>query len=91
VATPPQEWKRRVAANVPLGEMPLRTVKTILHELVTVRGAETLNHLTRIPDADKRCGGAASVDSCGDLRETHPFRLSLRVWRVRPPATSSRT
>ncbi|CAG8484013.1 10579_t:CDS:10 [Racocetra fulgida] len=35
LAIPPAEWKRRASEKVPLGEMPLRTVKTLLVELVT--------------------------------------------------------
>ena len=58
VALPPPDWKTRVAQNVPLGEMPLRTVKTILHELVLARGADILMQLGQVPDADRRCAAA---------------------------------
>ncbi|KAI9004872.1 armadillo-type protein [Phycomyces nitens] len=50
VITPPTEWKRRAADNVPLGEMPLRTVKTLLLELVNGLGDSIFQHLTLIED-----------------------------------------
>jgi cytoskeleton-associated protein 5 len=34
--TPPAEWRRRATDNIPLGDMPLRTVKTILQQVVAV-------------------------------------------------------
>ena len=37
-AVPPAEWRRRAADAVPLGDMPLRTVKTILQQVVGVFG-----------------------------------------------------
>lgn len=48
ITTPPTEWKRRAAENVPLGEMPLRTVKTLLLELVNGLGESIWQHLTLI-------------------------------------------
>lgn len=45
LALPPSEWKRRTAAGVPLGDMPLRTVKTILHEIKSVWGAQVLEEI----------------------------------------------
>ncbi|CAG8440367.1 2083_t:CDS:10, partial [Acaulospora morrowiae] len=49
-STPPAEWKRRAADKVPLGEMPLRTVKTLLLELVTGLGESVYDHLDLIDD-----------------------------------------
>jgi hypothetical protein len=34
IACPPGEWKRRAGSGVVNGDMPLRTIKTVLHELV---------------------------------------------------------
>lgn len=48
ITTPPAEWKRRASDNVPLGEMPLRTVKTLLLELVNGLGDSIFQHLTLI-------------------------------------------
>ncbi|RCH82175.1 stu2 protein, partial [Rhizopus azygosporus] len=48
IMTPPTEWKRRAAENVPLGEIPLRTVKTLLLQLVTSLGDSVFQHLTLI-------------------------------------------
>lgn len=48
ITTPPTEWKRRAAESVPLGEMPLRTVKTLLLELVNGLGDSIFQHLTLI-------------------------------------------
>ncbi|MBW0483744.1 hypothetical protein O181_023459 [Austropuccinia psidii MF-1] len=38
VSIPPAEWRRRASDNVPLADMPLRTVKTILQQVVTIYG-----------------------------------------------------
>lgn len=48
---PPTEWKQRLKDNVPLGELPLRTVKTILLELVNGLGEDIFDHLGLINDA----------------------------------------
>lgn len=53
VASPPTDWKQRMLDKVPLADMPLRTVKTILHELVTSLGAQVLNHLNMITDPQR--------------------------------------
>ncbi|CAG8566357.1 15598_t:CDS:10, partial [Funneliformis caledonium] len=50
LATPPAEWKRRAAEKVPLGEIPLRTIKTLLLELVTGLGDNVYEHLDLIED-----------------------------------------
>jgi len=47
---PPSEWKRRVADDVPLKDVPLKTIKTILHELIEVQGEDVLKHLEAIPN-----------------------------------------
>lgn len=41
-ALPPLEWKTRANHRLPFEDLPLRTVKTILHELVVVKGVEVL-------------------------------------------------
>ncbi|KAI8994916.1 armadillo-type protein [Pilobolus umbonatus] len=53
IKTPPTEWKRRASDNIPLGEMPLRTVKTLLLELVNGLGDSTFQHLTLIEDPQR--------------------------------------
>ncbi|KAI9595885.1 armadillo-type protein [Syncephalis fuscata] len=53
VALPPAEWKRRVAERVPLGDMPQKTIKTILHEVKAAWGDQVLSQLTLIPDVEK--------------------------------------
>ncbi|KAI9347159.1 hypothetical protein DFJ73DRAFT_836828 [Zopfochytrium polystomum] len=77
--TPPAEWKRRTAEKVmPQADMPLRTVKTILHELVSELGEKVMEKTDKIDDparspavmylrqmldqARKKTGGAASVE-----------------------------
>ncbi|CAO3595984.1 unnamed protein product [Absidia cylindrospora] len=50
LVTPPDEWKRRLRENVPLGELPLRTVKTLLLEIVSGLGEHVFEHLTLIDD-----------------------------------------
>ncbi|KAI8882635.1 ARM repeat-containing protein [Backusella circina FSU 941] len=53
IVTPPAEWKRRVSENVPLGEMPLRTVKTLLLELVIGLDDSIFQHLTLIESPER--------------------------------------
>jgi hypothetical protein len=53
-AAPPSDWKRRAAEKViPQADMPLRTVKTILHEIVNVMGESIYNYLGLIPDVQR--------------------------------------
>ncbi|KAG0164625.1 Microtubule-associated protein, microtubule dynamics during spindle orientation [Apophysomyces sp. BC1034] len=53
ITTPPAEWKRRATENVPLGEIPLRTVKTLLLEMVNGLGDSVFQHLTLIEDPQR--------------------------------------
>lgn len=53
INTPPTEWKRRANESVPLGEMPLRTVKTLLLELVNGLGDNIFQHLTLIDNPER--------------------------------------
>ncbi|KAJ1559763.1 Microtubule-associated protein, microtubule dynamics during spindle orientation, partial [Cladochytrium tenue] len=49
--TPPVEWKRRAAEKItPQADMPLRTVKTILHELVAELGDQVMDNIGMIDD-----------------------------------------
>ncbi len=49
VAAPPSVWKQRAAQKSPLADMPLRTVKTMLHELSNGLGASILDCMAAIP------------------------------------------
>lgn len=42
---PPIEWKRRATDQLPLGDMPLRTAKTIMHELCVGVGGPILDEM----------------------------------------------
>ncbi|KAG0348125.1 Microtubule-associated protein, microtubule dynamics during spindle orientation [Podila humilis] len=53
ISISPLEWKRRAQEGVPLGDMPLRTVKTVLVELSSVMGDEVFEHLNLIKDPTK--------------------------------------
>lgn len=53
VSISPPDWKRRAQEGVPLGDMPLRTVKTVLVELSSGMGDEVFNHLDLIQDPTK--------------------------------------
>ncbi|KAI8601375.1 armadillo-type protein, partial [Dissophora ornata] len=53
VSISPPEWKKRAQEGVPLGDMPLRTVKTVLVELSSGMGDEVFNHLDLIHDPTK--------------------------------------
>lgn len=55
VATPPTEWKQRAAEQVPFGEMPLRTAKTLILELITGLGDSVFDHLTLVDDPQRSC------------------------------------
>ncbi|KAJ3102735.1 Cytoskeleton associated protein 5 [Physocladia obscura] len=49
--SPPNEWKRRAAEKiVPQADMPLRTVKTILHELCNCLGVGILEYINLVED-----------------------------------------
>lgn len=52
VTIPPAEWRRRAADNVPLADMPLRTVKTILQQIVSVMKEKVFNELDEIDQAE---------------------------------------
>jgi hypothetical protein len=45
---PPMEWKSRAARQLPFEDMPLRTIKTIIHELTVSRGLDVLAECNRI-------------------------------------------
>jgi cytoskeleton-associated protein 5 len=45
---PPAEWRRRAADAIPLGDMPLRTVKTVLQQVVAHFGEAVYEELTLI-------------------------------------------
>jgi len=49
---PPAEWRRRLADQIPLADMPLRTVKTILQQVVAVYGEGVFDQLDEIDSAE---------------------------------------
>ncbi|KAJ3077075.1 Cytoskeleton associated protein 5 [Podochytrium sp. JEL0797] len=52
--SPPNEWKRRAAEKViPQADMPLRTVKTILHELCNCLGEKVLQCTVLVEDPSR--------------------------------------
>jgi cytoskeleton-associated protein 5 len=51
LSSPPTEWKRRAAEKkIPQADMPLRTIKTILHELSGALEEKVFDHLDLIAD-----------------------------------------
>jgi hypothetical protein len=53
LATSPYQWKCRVTLAKPLADMPLRTIKTILHELVVALPEQVLmQHVARALGSD---------------------------------------
>lgn len=52
VTTPPAEWRRRSSDSIPLADMPLRTVKTILQQVVSVFGEQVFDELDEIESAE---------------------------------------
>ncbi|CAO3702050.1 unnamed protein product [Rhizopus stolonifer] len=51
INTPPAEWKRRQSIKMPCDDLPLRTIKVLLSEMVFNMRESIFNHLTMIPDA----------------------------------------
>ncbi|KAJ3202313.1 Microtubule-associated protein, microtubule dynamics during spindle orientation, partial [Dinochytrium kinnereticum] len=52
--SPPSDWKRRAAEKtIPQADMPLRTVKTILHEIVSVFGENAMDYAALISDQER--------------------------------------
>ncbi|KAG5462629.1 MAG: hypothetical protein BJ554DRAFT_4343, partial [Olpidium bornovanus] len=49
---PPQEWKRRNAEGLLLGDLPNRTMKTILFELVDRFNGDIFSKLSLVPDPE---------------------------------------
>ena len=49
---PPIEWKMRSNEGLAFQDLPLRTVKTILHEVVQYEGIKVLDELTLIPEPE---------------------------------------
>jgi cytoskeleton-associated protein 5 len=79
MASPPSEWKRRAADKLPLGDMPLRTVKTILHELCMGVGSGILKHLinSSIADPGKSIVGSylnMMLQSSGSIPADSPIK-----------------
>lgn len=52
ITIPPAEWRRRATDNIPLADMPLRTVKTILQQIVSVMKEKVFNELDEIDQAE---------------------------------------
>jgi cytoskeleton-associated protein 5 len=52
-AIPPNEWKRRASVGLPLGEMPLRTIKVIITHIGSCFGEEALDLLEGISNAEE--------------------------------------
>lgn len=50
---PPIEWKMRSSEGLPFQDLPLRTVKTILHEIVQYCGIGVLDELSLIPEPEE--------------------------------------
>lgn len=50
---PPMEWKTRAAQHLPHEDLPLRTVKTIVHELVIICGERIVSIVRSMPGASQ--------------------------------------
>ncbi|KAJ3121227.1 Cytoskeleton associated protein 5 [Nowakowskiella sp. JEL0407] len=51
-SSPPNGWKHKAEKSVPQGDLPLRTVKTILHELTNCLGPRVYDHMDLIPNPE---------------------------------------
>lgn len=90
-AAPPSYWKQKtVETGVLTADMPLRTVKTILHELVNVLGDNVTQFLSVLPDQShtnnyikqmlqsvKRKGGQGVTPKAIVKLEQHDFPAQL--------------
>ncbi|KAJ3398578.1 Microtubule-associated protein, microtubule dynamics during spindle orientation [Chytriomyces hyalinus] len=92
--SPPNEWKRRAAEKViPQADMPLRTVKTILHELCNCLGDRVLQCLSGVDDISKSHAvgyirqmlGNAAILSGNPIPEPVPEPPVVVVKRVENP------
>ncbi|CED83658.1 Microtubule-associated protein [Phaffia rhodozyma] len=74
---PPAEWRRRAQGNIPMGDMPLRTVKVVLQHVVSKYGGE------RVYDQL-----SAAFD---EPEETHSYTYIFRLVNqtTQPPPSSS--
>lgn len=52
IAIPPAEWRRRATDGIPLADMPLRTLKTILTAVVAVCDKKVTDELYEIEEAE---------------------------------------
>ena len=94
----PAEWRRRASDNIPLGDMPLRTVKTILQQVVTVFGDSVLDDLERMGLAEGSFvvaylqrlvnNSRVSESQAADMGRT-PSQLSLPVRSAAASASTS--
>ncbi|CEH12775.1 Microtubule-associated protein [Ceraceosorus bombacis] len=50
---PPSEWRRRGSENLPLGQLPLRTIKAILGHFVEVYGENVFSLLENLQDPEE--------------------------------------
>ncbi|KAF9584426.1 Microtubule-associated protein, microtubule dynamics during spindle orientation [Lunasporangiospora selenospora] len=72
VSIPPPEWKRHGQEGVPLGDMPLRTVKTVLVELSSGMGDDVFNHLGLIQDSSRSAVHQYLVQMTGSKKRRAP-------------------
>lgn len=51
IAAPPQYWKKKALdTNMDSADMPLRTIKTVLHEIVNNLGADVMHYAAVLPN-----------------------------------------
>ncbi|KAJ1660027.1 hypothetical protein IWQ61_000993 [Dispira simplex] len=52
VSWPAGMWKQRIENNIMFGDIPYRTVKSVLYDLASVLNEDLLNHLDGLPDKE---------------------------------------
>ncbi|TPX36658.1 hypothetical protein SmJEL517_g01345 [Synchytrium microbalum] len=85
-STPPNEWKKRAAEKAQSADMPLRTVKTILHELVANLGSSIYEHFDLIQDA-KASYAFSYVSKMVDTKPADPSLAKSATTELRTPET----
>lgn len=94
---PPAQWRRRSSDNIPLADMPLRTVKTILQQVVSVFGDKVFDELDEVEGAEEsyvyqyllRLGNASTTSATSTKRSTSQDSRASQSLKRQASATST--
>ena len=84
----PIEWKSRAAEKMPFEDMPLRTVKTILHELTQAVGPRVLDEAKAIlPKTSFVISYLMNMVNSISIKESNSTNLTPSGGLVQPSST----